>query len=290
MTDLPAYATAARSSLTVAEGMAYGRRALAASRTASLDTQLLLGHVLRRGRSWVLAHDDEELDESTAATFRALIERRAAGEPVAHLRGFVEWYGMHIEVGPQVLVPRPETELLAEEATRVATARGVQSIADIGTGSGAIAIALARELPDVGIFAADVSHEALMMARKNAAALGCEDRISWLRGNLLTPLSQRPDLIVANLPYLSNEMMGQLDADVRHEPAGALYGGPTGIELYEELFRQRETRKWNAPVLAEIDPRQAAAMSGLLRDRSHESLVRIEPDYAGLPRIVVVGA
>ena len=263
---------------------------LSPSPSASLDSQLLMGHVLGKERSWILAHGDAPMTEDAVDQFRQLVSARVDGVPVAYLRGFCEWFGMKLRVTPRVLVPRPETELLVEAAVTIARAADTRHIVDVGTGSGAIAIQLARSLPDAVVSGVDVSREALQVARDNAESTGTAHRTRWLEGNLLAPVRSQPDLIVANLPYLSDEMMDELDADVRHEPALALHGGHTGLELYRELFEQRRDRGWRAPVLVEIGARESGAMSFLLQHEFSEWTFRVLQDYAGLDRIVVVGA
>jgi release factor glutamine methyltransferase len=274
----------------VGDALRWANARLSPSPTASLDSQLLMGHVIGRERSWVLAHGDEPLIEDAADRYRQLVSARAAGVPVAYLREYSEWCGMKLRVTPQVLVPRPETELLVEEAVAVARERQARYLVDVGTGSGAIAIQLARSLPDARVTGVDVSREALELARHNAESLGTGDRTEWLEGYLLGPVRSEPDLIVANLPYLSEKMMDELGSDVRHEPVLALRGGETGLELYRELFEERHDRGWRAPVLIEIDARQSQALSIMLRDEFSEPNVRVLQDYAGLDRIVVVGA
>jgi release factor glutamine methyltransferase len=230
------------------------------------------------------------LSENAADLYRQLVSARAAGVPVAYLRGYCEWFGMKLRVTPEVLVPRPETESLVEEAVVIARDRNARQVADVGTGSGAIAIQLARSLPNALVTGIDVSRAALAVARHNAESTGTGDNTRWLAGYLLDPITSEPDLVVANLPYLSSSMMDELDTDVRHEPPLALHGGESGLELYRELFEQRRDRGWRAPILIEIDARQSAAISIMLRDEFSERKSRILQDYAGFDRIVVVGA
>jgi release factor glutamine methyltransferase len=275
---------------TAGSAVQWAKRTLTPSTTASLDAALLLGHVLSRDRSWVLAHGDEPLSAEAEARYRELVDRRATGVPVAYLRGYCDWFGLHLRVTPDVLVPRPETELLVERAVRVAHERGARFVVDVGTGSGAIAIQLARSLPSALVTGIDTSRAALELARYNAAALGVAERLNWLGGNLLESLGEEPDLLVANLPYLSESAMLELDRDVRHEPAPALYGGSDGLDLYRELFQQRRDRGWTAPVLLEIDPRQATKLTAILDASFGESRVSVHRDYAGHDRIIVVGA
>lgn len=276
--------------ITVGASLEWAKRALAPSHTASLDAALLLGHVLSRERSWLLAHNDEPLTSGAQSMYGQLIDRRATGVPVAYLRGYCEWFGLKLRVTPDVLVPRPETELLVEEAVHVARGRGSRSVVDVGTGSGAIAIQLARSSPDARITGIDPSASALEVARYNAASVGVRDRITWLEGSLLEPLSTEPDLLVANLPYLSESAMREIDRDVQHEPEVALYGGPDGLDLYRELFRQRRRRGWTGPAVVEIDPRQAADFTTMMEKAFGEPRLTVHQDYAGRDRIVVVGA
>lgn len=257
------------------------RRRLAPSDTAALDAQVLLAHVLGTSRAWILAHPDAAVSAEDARSFQGLTARRAQGVPVAYLRGWVEWFGMILEVGPDVLVPRPETELLVEAAVDMARRRGSERIADIGTGSGAIAIAVARALPGAQVMASDVSAAALRVAACNVERLA-SGRVTLHHGSLLAPLPQGADLIVANLPYLSDAMMADLDRDVRHEPPSALHAGATGLELYDDLVAEADGSL--AAVLFEIDPRQAALARELWGRRG----LRILRDYAGRERIAIL--
>ncbi len=264
-----------------------GAARLSGSPSAPLDAQLLLGYVLGRDRSWVLAHHDYRASSAESAAFRLLIERRSCGEPVAYIRGMVQWYGMELEVTVDVLIPCPETELMVEEALRMVADHHVSRIADIGTGSGAIAIALAVALPQCRIVATDTSGGALEVAVRNAKRIAVHDRISLRRGDLLTPVLTRPDLLVANLPYLSATEMAVLPSDVRHEPPGALYGGEFGWELYERLLDQLSERAWDIPFILELDPRQADHLCSLVRARLPGGRLAMLPDYAGHNRFVV---
>lgn len=272
---------------TVRGALAHARNELTPARTASLDAQVLLAHVLGCSRSWLLAHGGEVLAPEQIASFRQLVARRARGEPVAYLRGHVEWAARDFIVTPEVLIPRPETELLAERAAALARLRGVETVGDIGTGSGAIAVYLAQELPRARIFAVDQSEAALRVAQTNLDRHGVGARVSLARGSLLVPLPAMPELIVANLPYLSAEMMRSIDRDVTYEPAGALHGGVTGLELYAEMFGQMRARDWLVPLVLEIDPRQSQAMRSLLGRTFPGGRVEITRDYAGHERVVV---
>jgi release factor glutamine methyltransferase len=206
------------------------RDALAAAQAqglARLDAQLLLAHLLRRPRAWLLAHDDEPLEAALAARFAALCARRADGEPLAYLTGEREFHGLSLVVGPGVLVPRPETEGLVEWALERLAGLEAPRVADLGTGSGAIALALAQACPRAAVCAVERSPEALATARANGARLGLA--VQWLAGHWWQPLAgRRFELVVANPPYIAAGDP-HLPA-LRHEPAAALVSGPDGLD------------------------------------------------------------
>jgi len=268
--------------------LADARQQLSSSRTAALDAQVLLCHVLGVPRSWLFAHGDAPILEEQHRAFRALVSRRAEGEPVAYLRGFVEWFGLDLLVSPAVLVPRPETELLAEHAIAYAVRNESRSVAEIGTGCGAISIAMASRLPNVEIVATDVDAEALKVAATNLQRFGMSERVRLVPGSLLSPLASPPDLLVANLPYLSRAMMMEVSPEVLHEPRGALLGGETGVELYQEMLRQMHDRGWRIPAMLEIDPRQRAALCKLVETVFPGAGLGFEQDYGSLDRIAVI--
>jgi release factor glutamine methyltransferase len=272
----------------VGEARRIGRELLRPSDTAGLDADLLLGHVMRRPRSWVMAHLDTDVPEDQLSAYRGLLERRRRGEPVGYLRGFVEWHGVDLEVTPDVLIPRPETELLLEVAMKLVRDLDAKVVADVGTGSGAIAIGLALFNPGLEVWAVDISEQALLVAARNLARHGKGDSVRLLQGDLVRPLPVPPDIVVANLPYLSDQMMYDLRPDVRHEPATALHGGSTGLELYEALLGQLRDRGWEIPVLAEIDPRQTMLLGSMVRSILPTWCCVIRPDYAGRDRIAII--
>lgn len=272
---------------TVGAALSRARERLRPSLTASLDAQLLMAHVLGRPRVSVLARPEWPLTGEQAQGFRLLVERRAGGEPVAYLTGSRQWMDMDLWVGPEVLVPRPETELLVERAARLAHERGARNLADVGTGSGAVALGLVRLIPGSRVVATDISGAALEVAERNVRRYG-EGRVRLVQGDLLEAVIDCPDVVVANLPYLSDTMMADLDADVRYEPRLALHGGETGLELYERLLGQMVMRGWQVPSVMEIDPRQAEQAVALVGRLVAGARVMVERDYAGLERIVVV--
>ncbi|WP_028008965.1 peptide chain release factor N(5)-glutamine methyltransferase [Solimonas flava] len=198
-----------------------------------LDAELLLGHVLGGSRAQLFARLHDELDAADVARFDALLQRRRGGEPVAYLCGTQGFWSLTLEVSPDVLVPRPETELLVEWALERIPARGAFAVADLGTGSGAIALALAVERGDARIVATDVSAAALRIARRNAQRAGRPD-VDWREGSWWQPLAgERFDLIVSNPPYIADQDP-HLEA-LRHEPLQALSDGADGLQALREI-------------------------------------------------------
>lgn len=197
---------------------------------APLEGELLLRHTLKIDRVQLYLELDKELTPQQEQTFRGLLERRLNGEPSAYITGRREFYGLDFNVSPAVLIPRPESELLVETALAIAKNRPLFTIDDVGTGSGAIAISLALELPQTVIYATDISAAALKVARLNCRKHGVSDRVRLLEGNLLEPLPEPVDLIVANMPYVRKS-----ELNPQSEPPLALDGGANGTESIELL-------------------------------------------------------
>lgn len=234
------------------EGIARLASADVPSRT--LAAELLLMHALERDRTWLYSHPEQMVAPATAEAYFALVARRAAGEPTQYLIGKQEFWGLDFEVTPAVLIPRPETEhvievllerLGSQDSTPAGEAEHKRSnlrIADVGTGSGCLAIALARELPHAEIFATDISSAALAVARRNAARHGVNGRVHFLECDLLGACAgSQPtfDVIVSNPPYVGRDEADELAREVRdHEPPAALFGGSTGVEIYARLVEQ----------------------------------------------------
>jgi|SRR5665213_1317419 len=266
--------------------------------SAGLAAELLLMHVLGRDRTWIYAHPEAELDPLQREQYLSLIARRASGEPTQHLTGHQEFWGLDFEVSPDVLIPRPETEHVIEVALErlgITDETGDQHrnekfrIADVGTGSGCIAISLARELPCAEIIATDISAAALDVARRNGARHGFSDRIEFVGCSLLDELfhqSLRFDLIVSNPPYVGRWEASTLAREVRvHEPEAALYGGETGTEIYAPLLKQSAALlKPGGLVVLELGHTSAAHVSKLLAS-SEWTGVLITNDLAGTPRV-----
>jgi release factor glutamine methyltransferase len=277
------------------------------SRTPRLDAELLLAHVLGWPRARLLAERRHALGDAQWAAFGALVARRGALEPVAYLVGHKEFYGLDFLVDRRVLVPRPETELLVEQALAAAAARprtedqgpndhedpvlvfGPSSlvIVDVGTGSGCVAITLAVHLPHASVVAIDLSSDALEVARENVACHGVADRVRLLEGDLLAPLDRPADLIVSNPPYT---ILDEIDMGVRrHEPRAALDGGPGGLEAYRRLLAEAPGKlRPGGAILLEIGATQAAAVCELARRHFPGAEVRVHQDLAGHDRVVTI--
>jgi release factor glutamine methyltransferase len=260
------------------------------SDTSRLDAELILAHLLGWPRARLLAERDHPVPPDLSAAFTGLVARRADGEPVAYLVGHKEFYGIDLAVDRRVLVPRPETELLVElaiaAARRIAAGRAAPlHIADIGTGSGAIAVALAVHLPNARIDAVDISAEALEVAQANVARHGLAGRVRLLQGDLLAPLEGPADMIVSNPPYT---ILAEVEPNVyAHEPHLALEGGPDGVDLYRRLLAGAPAMlRPGGALLCEIGAWQGQLVAALARAAFPAAAVRIVQDLAGRDRVV----
>ncbi|MCC7461824.1 MAG: peptide chain release factor N(5)-glutamine methyltransferase [Gammaproteobacteria bacterium] len=257
---------------------------LAGSRSAQLDAELLLAAVLGIGRGTLQAQADEVLDAAQTARFAALVERRAAGEPVAYLTGRRDFWTLTLAVTADVLVPRPETELLVERALALLGA-GPADIADLGTGSGAVALALARERPAWRVVATDCSAAALSVARANAMRLDI-GTVEFLQGDWCAPLARRRfGLIVSNPPYIAADDPALQDPALRCEPAQALCPGASGLEALAAIAAQaRNHLEPGGYLLLEHGAGQRQTVARLLVSHGYAH-VRCHPDLAGLDRV-----
>lgn len=273
------------SNTTLRSALRAARIALAASETADLDAQTLLAHVLGVDRSYLFARPESLLTDEQSSRFQAAVERRAAGEPIAYITGDKGFYDIELRVSPAVLIPRPETELLLEAALRLTESRAGFHVTDIGTGSGALAIAFARQRPAAKVYASDISGTALAIARQNAERNGAP--VVFLRGDLASPLVERGlqvDLLMANLPYIASGELAALEVS-RFEPRLALDGGADGLDLIRRLLTQIPALcSEGAWVLLEIGADQGEAVANLVQDRVG-ARCDILQDYAGLDRI-----
>ena len=252
--------------------------ALRASGIDAREARLLLARVLGSSEASVVAFPDARLSEAQTAGFAAFLRRRRSGEPIAYILGEKEFYGLALEVTPAVLIPRPETELLVE----LALGRGFSSLADLGTGSGAVALAIKKHRPSARVVAVDASQAAMEVARRNAARHGLD--IEFRKGSWLAPMAgERFDVIVANPPYVA---AGDLHlADLRFEPQDALVSGPDGLDAIREIVGAAPSHLVHGGwLLLEHGIGQDGAVRRLLKEAGLED-VRTWPDLTGIPRV-----
>jgi release factor glutamine methyltransferase len=254
------------------------------------DAELLLAHVLGVNRAAVLTWPDRQLTPKQVTLYRHLVGRRSAREPLAYIVGHREFFGLDLVVNPDVLIPRPETELLVERALHLARQWVAPSIADVGSGSGAIAVALAANLPQATLYALDESPGALAVTAQNTRQHNMSERVHCLQGDLLEPLSGPVHLITANLPYVTTDEWGDLPPEIRqYEPRSALDGGPDGLVYIRRLLACAEPYlQPHGALLLEIGASQGRAVSTLARWHIRRSNVQLYQDYAGLDRLLVV--
>lgn len=235
-----------------------------------VDAEWLLLHALGRSRGWLLAHADDPLQPDIQQAYASLVERRAAGEPVAYLIGTQGFWSLELEVTPATLIPRPETERLVELALQRLPRDSRASVADLGTGSGAIALAIAHERPQLVVTATDASSEAIAVARRNAERLGIAN-VSFQHGDWLAPLAgQRFDLIVSNPPYIEAADPHLAQGDLRFEPASALASGADGLDdIRRIVIDAREHLRPGGWLLFEHGWNQGNAARALLADADY---------------------
>jgi release factor glutamine methyltransferase len=257
--------------------------------TATRDAELLLLHTLQIPRVTLIAHPDRELSASQRTAYENSIARRLHHEPIQYITGQQEFYGLNLHVTPAVLIPRPETEHMVEAVLKLLPANKPLKIADIGTGSGAIAIAFAAHLPQAEITALDISTDALAVAATNAREHNLAGRIRFLQSDLLSALDREAetfDAIVSNPPYVAEADRATLHPQVRdHEPATALFAGETGLDIYRRLIPQAHNAlKPNGLLALEIGHDQQDAIASLLRTWQNLFFVK---DLQNIPRIAV---
>ncbi len=278
--------------MTLARALQEATEALqaAAIEDARLEAEVLLRHVLKLDRAHLYARLQEDLSPDAEAAFRSLLTRRLSREPTAYIIGHREFYGLDLETTPAALIPRPETELLVEEALARARRRHQPLIVDVGTGNGAVAVALAVHLPNAVVVAIDVSREALVLAARNARRHGVQRRIVFLRADLLSALGRPADIVVANLPYVRSADWEALPPEIReHEPRMALDGGASGLREIERLLQQAPPRlRAGGSLLVELGAPQAGDALAMAGRRFPDASVRVLPDAAGLDRLLAV--
>ena len=252
-----------------------------------LNAEHLLAHILGRKRIELYLEFERTLLESELAPLREMVRRRGAREPLQHLLGTVEFFGRTFGCDKRALVPRPETEQLVELLiSRFESEISHSRMIDVGTGSGVIALSLAAEFPKAEVVAADISEDALMLARENAQRLGLTDRIRFQRSNLLENIQPGFDLIAANLPYVSTEERHDLSREVLHDPEVAIFAGACGDELLQELIARAPL--WLRPggILAlEIGIGQSEGLILALAEKNYRDIFN-EKDYSGVTRFL----
>ncbi len=269
-------------------------RLLPLSDTPQLDAQVLLAHIFDKPRTWLLAHTTSALDSVHAATLETLLRRLEQGEPLPYVLGHWEFFGLDFDISPEVLIPRPETELLVERAIGwLQASPGQRAVADIGTGSGCIAVSLAIHVPDTHIVATDISPSALAIARRNAKKFDVAAQIDFVESDILPPHRDsfyygdiQFDLICANLPYIPTGKLSALPVHDR-EPALALDGGPDGLDPFRKLFKL--VPDWMAPngrILLEIEATRGAAVLSLAYDAFTQAEMHLHQDLMGRNRLL----
>ena len=258
------------------------------SNTPSLDARTLLAHVIERPSSWVMAHPEASLTSHHAAALEALVARIEGGAPLPYILGRWEFFGLEFEVTPDVLIPRPETELLVERAIAwLQRHPEARHAADVGTGSGCIGIALAANVPDLQVMASDISAEALKMAHRNARKHGVGHRVQFLCCDLFPPEAEY-GLIVANLPYIPTKTLQKLPIFGR-EPTLALDGGVDGLDLIRRLVTAAPDRLVpGGLLLMEIEASEGPAALSLACDIFSEAEIHLHKDLAGRDRIMEI--
>jgi release factor glutamine methyltransferase len=262
-----------------------------ASESARLDARLLLCDVLQVKPEYLIRYPERALTIDQTAAFNRVVGERAKGIPIAYLLGRQGFFNIEVYVTPGVLIPRPETELLVEKALEWARDRHA-FITDVGTGSGAIALAVAHNLPTAHVTGIDISETALDVARRSAEKLNLQRRVRWLQGNLLTPLidqREQTDLILANLPYIPSEALAELEV-AQHEPALALDGGADGLDPIRQLLTQApQVLRPNGRILLEIGYDQGAATRQLVAQVFPQfQVLALDQDLAGHDRLMTL--
>jgi release factor glutamine methyltransferase len=265
------------------------------SDTPELDVQVLLANALNKPRTWISAHPETHLTQTQLATINKALSRIKAGEPLPYVLGHWEFFGLEIEINPKVLIPRPETELLVEHAIQwLKAAPERRTIADVGTGSGCISVAIAKNVPDAKIIATDISLQALEIAFRNVRIHGVENHVAFVQCDLLPsrpeslPTDMLFDLICANLPYIPTKTLQKLNV-YEHEPLLALDGGADGLAIVRQLLNIAP--EWMAPnglILLEIEASQGMSAVSLAYDFFDSAEIHLHQDLAGHDRLLEI--
>ena len=256
---------------------------------ARLEAEVLLTNILQMPRHRIYAYQEQDVTSQQEEFLARMVERRLKREPLAYILGHKEFYGVDLAVRPGVMIPRPETELLVEQALFLSMMHmeaGELVIAEPGTGSGAISINLAMHLPMARIYATELYPEALKVAAYNIDRHNVADRVTLLQGNLLEPVQEKADIIVANLPYVSTGEIPRLQPEIQWEPREALDGGPDGLDVIRRLLRQGQHKlTQNGVIILEIDPHQVQPLEELAQELFPKATITTEQDLAHLDRI-----
>ncbi len=265
------------------------------SDSPQLDAQVLLAHVLDKPRTWIMAHADAAPDPEGIAILEPLLRRLERGEPLPYVLGHQDFFGLDFDITPDVLIPRPETELLVERAVAwLRAAPDRRTVADIGTGSGCIAVSIAVNVPGVRVLGTDISRAALKVALRNARKLGVADHIDLVECDILPQhipglsTEHHFDLVCANLPYIPSDTLRALPV-YGHEPTLALDGGPDGLDPFRRLFAL--AADWMAPggrILLEIEATRGAAVLSLAFDAFVAASIHLHRDLAGRDRLLEI--
>jgi release factor glutamine methyltransferase len=258
------------------------------------DAELLLCHVLGRDRAWLLTHMQDQIDGQSLRQYERAIDRRAVREPLQYITGKQEFWGLPFKVTPDVLIPRPETEFVVEATLKVVSMAISPVIIDVCTGSGCIAISLAKELLNAQVFATDRSEQALGIARENARMNQVADRIRFLFGDLFMPVKEldlqgKIDVIAANPPYIPMGDLAALQPEVRDfEPEMALIAGPQGTEIGTAIIQQAPAfLKQGGSLIMEMGMGQTAGFSAIINETGDYKTIEIIKDLAGIERVLV---
>ncbi len=258
-----------------------------------LDSEVLLSHLLKKSKAYLLTHGEIMLTPKQLTTFNTLIQRRSQHEPVAYIIGKKEFFGLTFTVNKDVLIPRPESELIVEEVLKIASSKKVSTIADIGTGSGAILISLAVNMRTPATYiGTDISKLALQVAEKNRKTLAPDAKISFHHGDLLEPLGKKKlDVLIANLPYLSDEVYenSHTHAELTFEPFSALVAEDDGLALIKKLLLQApKNLKKGGTILLEISPEQALPLRDFVLQAYPQAHIDFITDLCNMPRLAKI--
>ena len=257
------------------------------------DIELILAYVLKKSREFIIAHPEHKLTKSQITNSKLLIKKRLKGVPIAYLTGHKEFYGLNFKVNKNVLIPRPETELMVDETLKITNGKTI--IADIGTGSGCIIITLAGLIKNCKLFGIDISEKALAVAKQNAKLNNAYKKIKFLKGDLLEPILKNKKFVIgnsslvilANLPYLTPTQIKN-SPSIKREPKLALAAGSDGLKYYRRLFKQIKMLHNISYVLCEIDPSQTLKIKQLIKRELSETTIQIKKDLTGLNRLVII--